>query len=106
MPVLDWARTDLMHQNPNGAYNLYFNYAEFAYFDIYILKREGARKDWENFRFPEGYGEGRNVLAEADELAKQMTPEKDDLETVFLEATAGNSWPCIKESTNPNSGRI
>ena len=30
MPVLDWARTDLFHDNPNGATNLYFNYAEFA----------------------------------------------------------------------------
>ena len=45
MPVLDWARTDLLHENPNGSSNLYFSYAEFAYFDIYILKREGAREE-------------------------------------------------------------
>lgn len=77
MPVLDWARTDLLHNNPNGATNLYFNYAEFAYFDIYLLKREGAREEWEKFQFPEGIGIGRNVLAEADELAKRMTPEND-----------------------------
>ncbi len=77
MPVLDWARTDLLHDNPNGSTNLYFNYAEFAYFDIYILKREGAREEWAQFKFPEGVGEGRNVLAECDELAKTMTPEKD-----------------------------
>ena len=73
MPVLDWARTDLLHENPNGSSNLYFSYAEFAYFDIYILKREGAREEWAAFnRIP-----GRDVLAEADELAKTMTPEKD-----------------------------
>ena len=73
MPVLDWARTDLLHENPNGSSNLYFSYAEFAYFDIYILKRAGAREEWAAFnRF-----EGRDVLAEADELAKTMTPEKD-----------------------------
>jgi len=77
MPVLDWARTDLMHSNPNGASNLYFSYSEFAYFDIYILKREGAREEWAGFRFPEGFGQGRDVLAEADALAKTMTPEKD-----------------------------
>ena len=77
MPVLDWARTDLLHTNPNGSTNLYFNYAEFAYFDIYILKREGAREEWAQFQFPAGIGEGRNVLAECDELAKTMTPEKD-----------------------------
>ena len=46
MPVLDWARTDLLHDNPNGASNLYFNWAEFAYFDIHILKREGAEEEW------------------------------------------------------------
>ena len=86
MPVLDWARTDLFHDNPNGATNLYFNYAEFAYFDIYILKREGAREEWAKFQFPEGWGEGRNVLAEADELAKTMTPEKDHalVETIII----------------------
>ena len=77
MPVLDWARTDLLHTNPNGSTNLYFNYAEFAYFDIYILKREGAREEWAQFQFPAGIGEGRNVLAECDELAKTMTPDKD-----------------------------
>ena len=64
MPVLDWARTDLLHANPNGSTNLYFNYAEFAYFDIYILKREGAREEWAKFQFPESVGKGRNVLAD------------------------------------------
>lgn len=42
MPVLDWARTDLEYPNPDGTSNLYFNLAEFAYFDIHILKRQGA----------------------------------------------------------------
>ena len=77
MPVLDWARTDLTHPNSDGSSNLYFSYAEFAYFDIYILKREGAREEWAAFRFPEGVGNGRNVLVEADELAKTMTSERD-----------------------------
>ena len=79
MPVLDWARTDLLHTNPNGSTNLYFNYAEFAYFDIYILKRQGAREEWADFVMRNEKGEkiNRNVLAECDELAKTMTPEKD-----------------------------
>ena len=45
MPVLDWARTDLLHPNADGTSNLFFSYAEFAYFDIYILQRPGAREE-------------------------------------------------------------
>lgn len=74
MPVLDWARTDLSHPNPNGTTNLYFSFAEFAYFDIYILKREQARDDWKNFTIK---GVERDILAEADALATTMTPAKD-----------------------------
>lgn len=47
MPVLDWARTELQHPNPDGTSNLYFNRAEFAYFDIHILRRQGAQADYD-----------------------------------------------------------
>jgi mannonate dehydratase len=47
MPVLDWARTDLDYPNGDGTSNLYFNRAEFAYFDVNILKRKDAEKDWD-----------------------------------------------------------
>uniref|UniRef100_A0AB33ING1 Mannonate dehydratase n=1 Tax=Prevotella sp. GTC17253 TaxID=3236793 RepID=A0AB33ING1_9BACT len=64
MPVLDWARTDLTHENPNGSTNLYFSHAQFAYFDICILQRDGAEKDWS----PE-------ILAEVEKLKHTMTQE-------------------------------
>ena len=66
MPVLDWARTDLEHPNPNGTTNLYFSHAQFAYFDICILKREDAEQDWP-----------ADVLKEVEELKKTMTPADD-----------------------------
>lgn len=66
MPVLDWARTDLSHANPNGSTNLYFSHAQFAYFDICILKRDGAEKDW-----------SPAILEEVEQLKRTMTPEDD-----------------------------
>ena len=76
MPVLDWARTDLDHPNPNGTTNLYFSYSEFAYFDIYIVGREGAREEWSGFKVP-GLCIERDILEEVEALRKKMTPEME-----------------------------
>ena len=67
MPVLDWARTDLLHPNADGTSNLFFSYAEFAYFDIYILQRPGAREEWARFRIP-GMDIERDIVGEADAI--------------------------------------
>ncbi|WNJ88379.1 mannonate dehydratase [Bosea sp. 685] len=45
MPVLDWARTVLRHRLPSGAMALRFNAHEFAAFDCFMLRREGAEMD-------------------------------------------------------------
>ena len=76
MPVLDWARTDLDHPNPNGTTNLYFSYSEFAYFDIYIVGREGAREEWAGFKVP-GLCIERDILEEVEALREKMTPEME-----------------------------
>lgn len=46
MPVLDWTRTDIDYRLPNGASALRFQASALAAFDLYILEREGAYKEF------------------------------------------------------------
>jgi mannonate dehydratase len=62
MPVIDWVRTDLERPQPDGTFSLYFDYVRFAWFDIKILAREGAEKD-----FPP------EVVARVEELDRTAT---------------------------------
>ncbi|MCR4571411.1 MAG: mannonate dehydratase [Bacteroidales bacterium] len=64
MPVIDWIRTDLEYPCPDGSSSLYFDMAEFAYFDIHILRREGAEADY-----------SANILKRVDALASRFTPK-------------------------------
>ena len=79
MPVLDWARTDLKHKWDDGSTSLYFDYASFAYFDIKILEREGAAKE-----FP------AEIVAKVEEMDKTMTEEqKHELVNNIIVKTQG-----------------
>ena len=46
MPVIDWIRTDLNFKLPNGTQTLFFDKIRFAYFDMHILNRKDAAKDY------------------------------------------------------------
>ena len=87
MPVLDWARTDLFYQWEDGSSSLYFDKAKFAYFEIYILKREGAENDY-----------NADILQKVEQLKNTLTEEdNNDLIDSIIVKTQGFVNGNIKE---------
>jgi mannonate dehydratase len=71
MPVLDWTRTDLAWRLPNGALALRFDATAFAAFDLHILKRPGADREWSEERKRLAYNAFRSMSeSQRDALAQ------------------------------------
>jgi len=83
MPVLDWTRTDLAWRVAHGGRAMRFDLADFAAFDIHILKRKGAAQD-----FP------KSVVAEA----KKRFDAMDDARQKKLAANVTAGLPGSQES--------
>jgi mannonate dehydratase len=75
MPVIDWIRTDLNFKLPNGTQTLFFDKIRFAYFDMHILNRKDAAKD---------YSEAE--LEKVAELAKTITKAEHEalIQTIIV----------------------
>lgn len=87
MPVIDWVRTDLYKKHEDGTMTLYFDKVCFAYFDLKILKREEAEKEYT-----------AKELEAVQELDKCITEaEKDELIQTIIVKTQGFINGNIKE---------
>ncbi len=80
MPVLDWSRTNLNYEMPDGSRALRFVWEDFAVFDLCILKRSGAEADYEV-----------DVIQSARAKFTQMTPEQiTELSNIVLLGLPGS----------------
>lgn len=80
MPVLDWSRTNLSYEMPDGSRALRFVWEDFAVFDLGILKRPGAEVDYK----PE-------VIESARQKLGQMSVEqRTELSNIVLLGLPGS----------------
>ena len=91
MPAIDWVRTDLNRQLPDGTTTLYFDRMRYAYFDCRILQREGAEADY-------SVEELRKIELLDQTLTKD---EKEELIDTIIVKTQGFIHRKMKEGADP-----
>ena len=71
MPVLDWLRTDVSYRMPDGSTALYFERSAFIAFDLFLLRRPDAEKDYQSAEIEKATTRYANMkVAEKEQLFK------------------------------------
>jgi mannonate dehydratase len=87
MPVNDWTRTNLDYPMPDGSKALYFNWYDLAVFDLHILKRKNAEKDYND-----------PILKEAEKKFKSYSQNQlDHLQEIVMFGIPGEKKQTVSQ---------